>query len=135
MTVDYTFDDAGEARRYLSDVGWLWSVWMVALVLVTFGGGLVRLLGALGGLALMAWRAGPIQRRAALLVPEETARTDVGWRGGPREKVFRELAYGREPLRRAIAVTGASSLWLVARWLMIGATLVGFALMLGQFLA
>lgn len=135
MTVDFTFEDQDDARRYLGEVAALWTVWITVLFVVTFSTGGVRALGAIFGLVVTVWRTGPLQDRAKVLIPDEEAEVSVGFRGGPRERTFRKLAYGLEPLQAAVPMARASSVWFAARIAMLALTVLGFAAVVVGYLA
>jgi hypothetical protein len=130
MAVDFTFADRDDARRYLGEVGALWVIWIVSLFVITFSSGGLRLLTGIVGLVVTVWRTYPLQRRAAILVPDEEAQVNVGLRGGLRERTFRKLAYGAEPLRVAVPAAGATSIWYVFRIGMLAMTVLGFVAVL-----
>lgn len=133
MTIDYTFDDGDDARRYLGEVAALWGVWVVALVAITFSTGALRALSGIAGLVGIVLFTRPLRHRAAAIVPDAEATTDVGFRGGPRERVFRKLAYGSEPLGAAVRQAGASPVWYGLRIAMLALTVLGFLAVLVDY--
>lgn len=126
MSVDFTFADGDDARRYLGEVGALWAVWVVALLAITVSTGGLRALSGIAGLVGIAVFTRPLRRRAHDLVSDEAALVDVGFRGGPRERAFRTLAYGSEPLRLAVGQAQASPIWFAMRIGMLALTTLGF---------
>jgi hypothetical protein len=133
MTVDYTFEDGDDARRYLGEIGALWAVWTVALIAVSLSTGGLRALSGIAGLVGIVVFTRPLRRRAAALVSDDEATVDVGFRGGPRERAFRKLAYGAEPLRNAVAQARASSVWFALRIAMLALTVLGFIAVLVDY--
>ena len=135
MDVDYSFSDHDDARKYLGEVAALWGVWVAALLIVSFGIGAVRAIGGIAGLVGVMWRAGPLQRRAAALVPDgAVSGARASFRKGPRELAFRQLAYGSAPLREAVTTAQASPLWLALRMAMLALTVLAFALVVLDYL-
>lgn len=135
MTVDFTFADGDDARRYLGEVGVLWAVWVAALLTITFSTGGLRALSGIAGLVGIGVFTRPLRNRAKDLVPDEAALVDVGFRGGPRERAFRTLAYGAEPLRLAVRQARASSIWFGLRIGMLALTVLGFAAVLIDYMS
>lgn len=133
MTVDFTFEDGEDARRYLGEIGALWAVWTVALLAITLSTGGLRALSGIAGLVGIVVFTRPLRRRAADLVSDEEAAVDVGFRGGPRERAFRTLAYGAEPLRNAVTQARASSIWFGLRIGMLALTVLGFVAVLVDY--
>lgn len=131
--VDFTFGDRADARRYLAEVGTLWAVWLLALFAVTFSSGGLRALAGVIGLVATVWRTMPLQNRAGALVTDEEARRNTGFRGGKRERTFRKLAYGIEPLRAAVPMAGASSVWYGLRIGTLGLTILGFVAVVVEY--
>lgn len=135
MDIVFSFADRNDARRYLGEVGALWTVWIASMFVVTFSTGGMRAIFGLVGLVATVWRTAPLQRRALELVPDNTAVKGAGFRGGPRETTFRKLAYGAEPLRSAVPTAQASPVWYALRLGMLGVTIVGFAFVVFGYLA
>ncbi len=131
---DWEFTDAADAASYLREVGVLWTTWLIGLVALVAGSGL--LVVALGVLVIAAllWVARPLQARAAKLVPEDSVtggkRSLLVGRNTERDIVLRQLAYGDAPLSAAIAVSGAGRWWLTARWVLVSLTIVAFVFVL-----
>ena len=89
------------AAAYRSEVGILWGVWMVALALLVFAAGWIVWVAGLAALVGLVVLARPLQRRAALIVPDDTvpAAGPGAFRKSERDGVLRELAFGEAPLR------------------------------------
>jgi hypothetical protein len=128
--IDYTFDNAAEARRYLREVGLLWGAWLVGLIAVMFAHGVALLLIALSLLISLLALAKPLLPRTEALVPvnsREGGALEAALRGGTkRDRVLRELAYGVEPVRAALESAGLSTSWIAVRHIVVAATLIAF---------
>ncbi len=135
MTVDFTFADGDDARRYLGEVGALWAVWVAALLAISFTTGGPRALSGIAGLVGIVVFTRPLRQRAKELVPDDEAMVDVGFRGGPRERTFRTLAYGAEPLRHAVEQARASSIWFALRIGRLALTVLGFLAVLIDYIS
>lgn len=128
--IDYTFESSHDARSYIREVVTLWAVWMVGLVAVLVTNGLALVMISVALLAGLILLARPLLPRTEALVPvnsKEGGALDAALRGGTtRDRVLRELAYGTAPLAAALRAAGLSSRWVVARHLVIAATLLAF---------
>ncbi len=127
------FADGSDAHRYLSDVARLWLGWLAGLAALMFTQGWLVVAAGVVTVGALLFLARPLQIRAAALVPKDTlvgSRFNVVGRGTERDKVLKALAYGREPLEEAVALSGSYT-WLPrARSLMIAATIVAFVFVL-----
>ena len=128
--IDYTFASPHDARLYIREVGLLWAVWIVGLVAVLVTSGLALVLISVALLASLILLARPLLPRTEALVPvnsKEGGALNTALRGGTtRDRVLRELAYGTAPLAAALETAGLSSRWVLARHLVIAATLLAF---------
>lgn len=129
----WTFDDQADARTYIEELRRLWGTWLVLLVVLVFAAGLVLVVAGLGlGAAVVSWLR-PLQRRAEAIVPEDRVaegRRSIFGRRSERDLVIRELTYGVEPLRAALAAAGSSPAWVVVRHFVVGATVAGLVMTL-----
>ena len=126
--VEWSFNGPDDAAAYRSEVASLWGVWMVALTLLVFAAGWVVWVTGLGAMVGLVVLARPLQRRAALLVPDDVvpAAGAGAFRKSKRDSVLRELAFGEAPLRAA----GCGPVWIWTRRFVVGATFAGFAFVL-----
>jgi hypothetical protein len=131
---DWEFTDAADAASYLREVGVLWTTWLVGLVALVAGSGLLVVVLGVLVIAALLWVARPLQARAANLVPEDSVtggkRSILAGRNTERDLVLRQLAYGDAPLSAAIAVSGSGRWWLTARRVLVGLTIVAFVFVL-----
>ena len=132
--IAYTFDGPQDARTYLREVGLLWLVWVLGLGVILVTSGLPLILVSLGVLATVLLLARPLLSRSESLVPvnarEDKAALSALRGGTTRDRVLRELAYGSEPVRAALAAAGLSKRWLVARHVVVAATILGLVYVL-----
>ncbi|HEY5728061.1 MAG TPA: hypothetical protein VIV08_05565 [Acidimicrobiia bacterium] len=122
---------AAEARAYLGEVGRLWLGWMAGLAVLVLSTGWGVLIGGVAVMVLLVWLSRPLQARTDRLMAGGALVVDApspsGW-GSPRERTMRRLAYGAEPIAAAVELAGAGRWWLVARWVMIAATVAAVAM-------
>lgn len=128
--INYSFDSPSDARAYLREVGQLWGVWVVGLGAVLLTHGLALVIVAVVLMVTLIWLARPLLPRTEALVPvntKEGGRMESALRGGTtRDRVLREFAYGTAPIGAALAAAGLSQRWVLARHLVIAATLLAF---------
>lgn len=126
----WRFGDVDDARAYLGEVGRLWLGWLAGLGVLVLSTGWGVLIGGVAVMVLLVWLSRPLQARTDRLVAESTPgaghREAAGW-GSERERTMRRLAYGAEPIAAAVELTGSGRWWLVARWVMIAATVAAVA--------
>jgi hypothetical protein len=131
--IDWGFEGADDARRYLGEVARLWGAWIAGLVGLVAVNNLAVVAVGVVVIGLLLWLARPLQVRAAKVVPEDTlvgGRFGVVGKGTVRDRVLRQFAYGDQPLRQAVDLSGASSLWLWARQGVVAATIIAFVAVL-----
>jgi hypothetical protein len=132
--IAYTFDGARDARIYLREIAVLWSVWVIGMIVILLTNGGTLILWSVAVMVVLMFLARPLLIRAEKLVPEnkrEGNTADVVLRGGTtRDRALRNLAYGSEPMRVALASAGLSERWLLARHLAIAVTILGLVLAL-----
>ncbi len=130
------FTDADDAAAYLADLFRLWVGWTVGLVAMLMTTGVAALVAGLGVFAVLIWLLRPLQRRAgAVADPDEiVAARGIRGRRTARELALRELAYGRETVAAALALTGRSRVWLWARTAVIALTVIAAIVVLGDVL-
>lgn len=129
---DWGFTGPDDASRYLADVMRLWIVWIVGLAVLMTNSGTILIVGGIAVIGLLLWFARPIQRRAERLVPVDTAIDRGSLRGKTttRDRALKAFAYGDEPLRAAVEMTGSSRVWLGVRMAVLALTAVAFAFVL-----
>ena len=133
--IAYTFDGAQDARTYLPEIGMLWSAWVIGMVVILLTHGGTPILWSVGVMVAPMFLARSLQIRAEKLVPankREGNAADVVLRGGTtRDRALRDLAYGSEPMRAALASADLSGRWLLPRHFVIAVTFLGlvFALL------
>jgi hypothetical protein len=121
--LDWEFADRDDARSYLAEIGRLWTGWLITLFFLMTMRGLALLAVAVVGLIVMYTLAKPIQQRVYDRYPEDEPLS----RGGTkRDRALRGLVYGTEPLRTALALAGSSPRWVLARHVVVAATVAGF---------
>ncbi|MEA2002590.1 MAG: hypothetical protein U9N84_12015 [Actinomycetota bacterium] len=130
--IEYSFSDAQDARAYLREVARLWAAWAVGLAVISLSHGVVLVVASISVLVALIILARPLLPRTEALVPvnkREGGAARAALRGGTtRDRVLRNLAYGDEPMRAALAKAGLSSRWLAARHSIVGATVIAFVL-------
>ncbi len=128
--IEYRFSDAQDARAYLREVARLWAVWIVGLAVIVLSHGTLLVVASISVLVGLIVLARPLLPRTEALVPvnrREGGAARAAFRGGTtRDRVLRDLAYGDEPMRAALARAELSSWWLAARHGVVAATLVAF---------
>lgn len=129
--IEFDFDDAEDAAAYLAELRRLWTAWAVGLAALFLTTALLVFAAAIFVIGALLVLARPLQRRAERISPAAPrVRGDdkglIPGRGVQRDRVLRALAYGEEPLRRAVEVAGASPIWLLARRAILGVTLAAF---------
>lgn len=133
---DWGFSDPGDAAEYLGVVARIWAFWLLGMIALFVFGGFAVLVIAVGLIGGLLWMARPLQARAQALVPDNSLVVGRGslvlGRGTTRDRALRKFAYGDAPVRQAVEMTGGSPLWMVARRLVVVATLVAFAILLIQ---
>lgn|GEM_PF-2163111 len=131
---NWGFGDISDASAYLREVGRLWAIWVVGLVGLVTGRGLLLVGLGIAVLGALLWAARPLQVRAMRLVPEDSVvsggRSLLVGRRTERDLVLRQLAYGAAPLRAAIGLTGSPGWWLATRWVVLGLTVAAFGFVL-----
>jgi len=127
--IAYTFDGAQDARIYLREIGVLWSVWVIGMVVILLTHGGTLILWSVAVMVALMFLARPLLSRAEKLVPmnkREGNAADVVLRGGTtRDRALRDLAYGSEPMRVALVSAGFSERWLLTRHFVIAVTILG----------
>ncbi len=127
--ISYTFDGPVDARAYLREVGRVWVVWVVGLLAVLATHGTTLILISIGLIVMLLLLARPLLIRAENLVPvnkKEGNAAQIALRGGTtRDRVLREFAYGRTPIQAALTTAGFNRRWVLARDVVIAATIVG----------
>jgi len=129
--IEFDFDNEEDAGAYLAELRRLWSAWVVGLAALFLTSALLVFAAAVLVIGVLLFLARPLQRRAEQIspAPPVAGSGDKGLIPGrrvQRDRVLRALAYGEAPLRRAVEVAGASSVWLLARRAMLGVTLAAF---------
>jgi hypothetical protein len=126
---EWRFADEADAARYLAEVRRLWLAWLLGLAGLMFAEGWWVIVAGVVTVGLLLALARPLQARAAAIVPEDTlvgGKFNVVGKGTARDRVLKQLAYGRAPLERAAEVAGRGG-WLIgARAVMIGLTVLAF---------
>lgn len=128
--VVYTFDGVADARAYLREIAVLWGLWVAGLVAILVTHGVLLVVLAVALLISLLVGALPLFVRVEKLVPvnrREGGRLTSTLRGGTtRDRVLRELAYGDQPVREALAAAQFSPAWIAIRHLMVAATVIVF---------
>lgn len=136
---DWGFEGAADARAYLGEVGRLWGAWLAGLVALLVVDTVAVVVAGVAVIGLLMWLARPLQARAAAVVPTDTlfgpSRWSIVGKGTARDRVLRSFAYGEEPLRHAVDLSGGSRLWLVGRRVVVMATVAAFAFVLLTWVA
>jgi len=134
---DWGFTDPADAHRYLGELRRLWVLWLAGLALLMSAPGPSMVFVGLGIAGLLVLLSRPLQRRATRIVPFNTVRgsrwSPLLGRATARDKALHAFLYGVEPLTVAVEMTGRSPWWLLARRLVMVATLAGFVLVLLGF--
>jgi hypothetical protein len=136
---EWGFADAEDARRYLGEVGRLWAIWTAGMLFLISNNGWVVVAGGAVVIAALLFFGRPLQARAARIVPEDTLVSAKSWsvlpgKGTKRDVVFKQLAYGRDPVREAVVIGDGSSLWEPARSAVVALTVAAFVLVLYQLM-
>lgn len=126
MTGKAWFTDEADAKRYIGEAGRVWVVWLVGLGVLSLTEGVAS--AVVGGalLVVMFIVMSPLQNRVhEMFAPDQDGPPDHGHEPfGPRDKVLRQLTYGREPFAEAVDKRGLASILKAAPWVVIAATLV-----------
>lgn len=126
---EWDFADEADAARYLGEVRRLWTGWLLGLAALMFAQGWWIVVSGVLTLAVLLYLARPLQMRAAAIVPEDTlvgSKYNVVGKGTARDRVLKQLAYGRDPLEAAAARAGRGG-WLAhVRPVVIGLTVLAF---------
>lgn len=137
MSAGAWFEDAADARKYITEVSRLWFVWLAGLVaLLRTGGGLAFAVGAALLVALFILMQ-PLQQRVQGRFESDSAGRRVPPRQtlSSRDRALRELTYGRAPFSEAIAKAGWWRGLIVVPWVVILATLVAGAAIAVEWLS
>lgn len=121
------FADRADAVRYLRELARLWAVWLVGLAGLLFTNAILLIFWGIAVVIVLVVLVRPLQRRAAVLVPEDEVVAGArGFARGStvRDRAIRDLSYGEAPLRNALRMAGLSERWLVSRQVMLALTLV-----------
>lgn len=119
--IEFHFDDTADARAYLDDVARVWAAWIVGLVALLIRSPLYLIAAGIVVITALVFLVRPLQRRAAAIAHEDR---------GARDRALRALAYGAGPVRQAVALAGSRRWMLVARQVVLAATLGVFLLVL-----
>ncbi|MCP3973699.1 MAG: hypothetical protein GY720_04320 [bacterium] len=130
MTIESWFDDAVDAKKYMGEVGRLWSVWLLGLGALAFSRGLTA--GAVGLALLVAMfiLMSPLQNRVHTMYGDDESSRRVARRQtlSARDRALRQLTYGRAPFGEAVDKRDLWSGLKAIPWVVILVTLVAAAL-------
>lgn len=124
------FADAADAKRYITEVGRIWFVWLLGLAALAFSEGIVAVVVGLTLLVVMFFLMSPLQNRVhdrfgidadGHAIPKRESLSS-------RDKALRELTYGRATFSEAIDKSGLWGGIKVVPWVVIVATLAAAAI-------
>ncbi len=131
------FVDAEDAAVYLADLFRLWLGWTIGLFAMLLTTGLAALIAGIAVFAVLIWLLRPLQRRAGAIADPDAIVGARGIRGRrtARELALGELAYGRDAVAAALALTGRSRAWLWVRTAVVALTIIVAIVVLGDVVA
>ena len=108
MTTEGWFDDEADAKRYLGEVGRLWTVWLLGLGALVFSRGLTAGVVGLVLLVAMFILMSPLQNRVHDRYRDDEESHQVAKRQSlsARDRALRQLTYGRAPFGEAVDKRG-----------------------------
>jgi hypothetical protein len=123
------FEDATDARKYVGEVGRLWTAWLVGLGALALSRGGASLAVGAALLVAMFVLMNPLQQRVQARFAEDPSARKLAPRKtlSSRDKALRQLTYGPAVFSEAVATGGLWRVLKLVPWLVIVATLVAAA--------